>query len=283
VTIGAVVVAAAAAVVILSGPLGGRQQGATGQVTASAKPSAETGATEATNAPEADNPEASAQPALPALAGSQCPAAAGTPAHEPGQPAGATADYGIALGCDGVPGGPQAEPQVRVDVFSDYICPICQQFDEMMGAALEEAMRAGQIELVLHPLGYLDGFSTTQYSTRAARAATAVAALDPEHFGAFDQALWDAQPPEGGAGLTDAEIADLAQAAGVSAEAIAQFAGDEFANWVVDSTNLVVGTEGFNGTPWVLLSNSETAYQWDWYGETGFQQAIARVAAGQAP
>ncbi|MDR2454193.1 MAG: thioredoxin domain-containing protein, partial [Bifidobacteriaceae bacterium] len=124
--------------------------------------------------------------------------------------------------------------------------------------------------------------STTEYSSRAARAATAVASLDPDHFGAFDQALWDNQPAEGGPGLSDQEIADLARAAGVAQEAIAQFAAGGFDDWVAQATQSVTSAEGFQGTPWVLIGHGQTAYQWDW-SSGDLQTAIANVAAGQQP
>ncbi|MDR2454179.1 MAG: DsbA family protein, partial [Bifidobacteriaceae bacterium] len=188
VAIGAVVVVFAAAFVILLTRLP-----AAPQAGASAAASPEAASPFASASPE----PAPAAPAAPAPT-AECPAPSGAATAEAGQPAGATADFGIMLGCDGVPGGPQAEAQVRVDVVSDYICPYCKRFDEQVGAQLDQALKDGQITLVLHPLGYLDGFSTTEYSSRAARAATAVASLDPDHFGAFDQALWDNQPAEGG-------------------------------------------------------------------------------------
>jgi protein-disulfide isomerase len=213
---------------------------------------------------------------------SECPAAGEAPRGDTGRPAGATDDFGIALGCDGVPGGPASAAEVRVDVMSDYICPYCQRLEELLGAQLDQAVADGQIQLVLHPLGYLDGFSTTAYSSRAARAATAVAAFDSENFMAFDQALWENQPAENGPGLTDQEIADLARGAGVAEEAIAHFTTGEFDAWVKDGTAAVTSSENFSGTPWVLISVGETTYQWDW-SQGDLQGAVARAAAGQQP
>jgi protein-disulfide isomerase len=237
--------------------------------------------------PAATSPFVASGESSPALAVepvpvAECPAATAAPSAEAGRPAGATDDFGIRIGCDGVPGGPQAAAPIRVDVVSDYICPYCQRLDEQVGAQFDQAVRDGQIELVLHPLGYLDVYSTTDYSSRAARAATAVAALDPEHFGAFDQALWDNQPAEGGPGLTDGEIAELARAAGVSEQAVAGLADGSLVDWVAQATELISAADGFQGTPWVLISQGELSYQWDW-SDGDLQSAIAKVAAGQQP
>ncbi|MDR3359593.1 MAG: hypothetical protein LBO20_02860, partial [Bifidobacteriaceae bacterium] len=69
---------------------------------------------------------------------------------EAAKPLGATSDYGIELGQDGVPGGAAADSAIRVDVISDYICPFCQRFAQEVGPDLEEALASGPIRLVVH-------------------------------------------------------------------------------------------------------------------------------------
>jgi protein-disulfide isomerase len=273
VVIGALAVAFAVAVTVLVlRPVAGAPAGP-----------APTGGTESAAAsdesPGATDADATEFPAVPKT---ECPAVEGTPGAPAGEPAGGLPDFGISLGCDAVPGGPASGATIRVDVMSDYICPYCQRFEQEVGEQLEQALKDGQIQLVVHPMGYLDGFSTTDYSSRAARAATAVAGLDPEHFMAFDQALWDNQPAEGGPGLTDEEIAGLARGAGVAEDAIAQFTAGGYDEWVASSTQLVTNTQGFSGTPWVVIGDGETSYPWDW-SQGDLQLAIARVAAGQQP
>jgi protein-disulfide isomerase len=237
------------------------------------------------SAGEADDadPDVGSDADYPPVAAAECPSAAQTPTAEAGQPAGATDLGGIELGCDGVPGGPVASStKVTVEVMSDYICPYCQKFEQEIGPQLDQAVRDGQIKLTVYPLGYLDVYSTTDYSSRAARAAVAVAGLDPDRFEAFDQLLWDNQPAEGGAGLSDDEIAELARQAGVSQAAIDQFASGAYDAWVSQSTDNVTSSEGFQGTPWVLLGDGESFYQWNW-SDGDLQTAIAKVAAGQQP
>jgi protein-disulfide isomerase len=222
--------------------------------------------------------------ALPGGSASAAETLAGGPTAvaAPAAPQGATEDYGIELGQDGVPGGAVADTSIRVDVVSDYICPFCQRFAQEVGPQVDEALAAGEIRLIFHPLGYLDQYSTTEYSSRAARAATTVAALDPAHFGAFDKALWANQPAEGGPGLSDEELAELAREVGVPEDVVGQLAGDEYAKWVAEGTRLVTGSQGFQGTPWVLISNGETTYPWDW-SQGDLAAAIAKVAVGEQP
>jgi protein-disulfide isomerase len=279
VVIGAVAVGFSAALVLVAGP--GGAPAATGGGAASSESGGQSGpAASLTPSPTATD-GARDQPAPVATA--ECPPGEATPTAEAGRPAGATDLGGIAFGCDGVPGGPVAEQtKVTVDVMSDYICPYCKRFEQEIGPQLDQAMRSGQIKLTLYPMGYLDAYSTTEYSSRAARAAVAVAGLDPDRFWDFDQLLWDNQPAEGGPGLSDQEIADLARQAGVGEDAIAQFAGGAYDDWVVQTTQVVVNSEGFQGTPWVLIGDGANLYPWSW-SDGDLQTAIARVAAGGQP
>ncbi|MDR1633399.1 MAG: DsbA family protein [Bifidobacteriaceae bacterium] len=250
---------------------GGLQPGATGAAGATtdvASPAAGGGASQGDYTP---------------VATAECPQDAATPTAQAGQPAGATDLGGIRLGCDGVPGGPVAEQtKISVEVMSDYICPYCLKFEQQLGSQLEQAMRAGQIKLTVYPMGYLDAYSTSAYSSRAARAVVATAALDPAHYWAFDKLMWENQPAEGGAGLDDSQIADLARQAGVTEDAISQFTTGTYSDWVANTTQVVTASEGFQGTPWVLIGDGVNLYAWDWSGGD-LQTAIAKVAAGEQP
>lgn len=187
------------------------------------------------------------------------------------------------IGQDGKPGGEVPPGVVQVDVFVDYICPFCQRFDQQMGATLWQKSAAGEIALVIHPLGLLDNFSTTNYSSRAAGAAVTVAALAPDQFRAFDQLLWQNQPPENGPGLSDEELVDLAKEAEVPLDVVAVIPTMPYADWVAQKTQLVASVEGFQGTPLVTLSlPGGQMWQFDW-SQTDLDQALANVKAGLPP
>jgi protein-disulfide isomerase len=198
-------------------------------------------------------------------------------------PLGATDGMGIELGKDLQPGGEVADDAVTVDVVYDYLCPFCKQFEDTQGEALRELVAAGQVRLVIHPVAILDGASTTAYSTRAAGAAVAVAALAPAQFGAFDKALWANQPEEGGPGLSDEQLAELATQAGVPAKVVAQLADLGYQAWATEATSAMSQVQGFTGTPWVLMGYGDgSRYQVDW-SNVDWTKAAANVKAGQAP
>jgi protein-disulfide isomerase len=102
---------------------------------------------------------------------------------------------------------------VRVDAFIDFLCPYCRKFELSSGATLASLASEGEISLVYHPMNFLDGASTTNYSTRAASASGCAA--DGGRFTEYAHALFVNQPPEGGPGLSDAELADIGRTVAV--------------------------------------------------------------------
>src|SRR5690242_21064075 len=91
--------------------------------------------------------------------------------------------------------------------------------------ALADLVTAGQVSLVYHPMNFLDEASTTSYSTRAAAASGCAA--DRGRFAEYAHALFVSQPPEGGPGLTDAELAGLGRAVGLDDAAFTARVFDE--------------------------------------------------------
>ena len=91
---------------------------------------------------------------------------------------------------------------VVVDVYEDYLCPICERFEERYGTDLTTALNENQITVRYHSIAILDERTTPAgYSTRAANAALCSVAAGI--FPAYHKQLFDSQPAEGSAGLTD--------------------------------------------------------------------------------
>jgi hypothetical protein len=102
---------------------------------------------------------------------------------------------------------------VIVDTYIDFLCPFCRQFELSSGEALAIMVAEGLIRLAYHPMNFLDAASTTRYSSRAA--ASSGCASDGGRFPAYAHALFVNQPPEGGPGLTDAELIEIGMAVGL--------------------------------------------------------------------
>jgi len=156
-------------------------------------------------------------------------------------PAGATPDGdGIAIGS-----GP-----IVVDAYVDFLCPFCKHFEEQSGPELARMVENDLIQLVYHPLGFLDGLSTTRYSTRAAAASGCAANAD--RFVDYSHVLYAHQPPEGGPGLSDAELVQLGLAIGLDQSFASCVAQRRYVEWVEYATARAIA-RGVSGTPSVLV------------------------------
>ncbi|WP_194421688.1 DsbA family protein [Microbacterium abyssi] len=107
------------------------------------------------------------------------------------------------------------EGDTEIDTFVDFMCPICGDFEDTYGTALQDAAAADEITLNIHPVSILDRLSqNTEFSTRAGSAVYCVAAEAPDSTLDFFNALFENQPAENSAGLSDDELIALAEQAG---------------------------------------------------------------------
>jgi protein-disulfide isomerase len=173
------------------------------------------------------------------------------PATEPtveppaGVPSGANADGdGIVVGS-----GP-----VTVDAYVDFQCPFCRMFEEQSGPALRRMVSEGLISLVYHPLAFLDQLSTTHYSSRAS--SSSGCAADGGMFAEYEQALFANQPPEGSAGLSDAELIAIGHAAGLDDASFDRcVAAYAYLPWTAYVTGRAIA-QGVQGTPTVFVAGA---------------------------
>lgn len=167
------------------------------------------------------------------------------PSMPPRVPANATAEGDGVLVGDG---------PVRIDAFIDFLCPICRQFELSSGETLAELVSSGHASAAYHPMNFLDADSTTNYSTRAAAASGCAA--DAGRFVEYAHALFVHQPPEGGPGMTDRELADLGRLAGLDGPPFTScIAQAPYLEWPSYVTAWAEG-RGVQVTPTVLVSGT---------------------------
>jgi len=165
---------------------------------------------------------------------------------------------------------------VPVDAFIDFLCPFCRRFELSASASLADLIKGRLISLVYHPMNFLDGASTTNYSTRAA--AASACAADQGRFLDYAHALFLRQPPEGGPGLTDAELAAIGRDIGLPDTAFATCVTEApYRDWppYVTARATALGVEA---TPTVLVAG--TAVQPDARAITA---AVRNAASGGRP
>jgi protein-disulfide isomerase len=142
---------------------------------------------------------------------------------------------------------------VLIDVYIDFLCPFCRQFEERSAELLKRLVADDIVTIAYHPLGFLDQLTMPSgYSTRAAAASGAASDLDM--FVPYKDALFASQPEEGGPGLDDEELVELGRSVGIDNAhfADAVFSGT-YQPWVRFVTEIAI-ERGVGGTPTVLVA-----------------------------
>lgn len=166
-----------------------------------------------------------------------------------------------------------------VDVYLDYLCTYCLQFEAQYTEYLDQAAKDGEATVVYHPVALLD--SSGDYSLlsgRGANAAATVAADAPEHFLkahaaliALGQQVIDSQ---GAYMPTPDEIQTALVDAGVPAATATRAAEAPFTPWV-EATTTQFGRDGFRGTPTILVNGTELQ---NWPEPNAVQDAVAAAS-----
>ena len=141
-----------------------------------------------------------------------------TLATSPSKPSVADDQGGILISANGYD-KPVADVPT-VGIYMDFMCPGCGSLNQNLDKDLVKMADAGQINLDLHFMSFMDRFSSDQYSTRTANAALYIADHDPDpdHLLRFMSNLYaaDFQPDESNyVPISDEKIAERAVDAGV--------------------------------------------------------------------
>jgi protein-disulfide isomerase len=148
----------------------------------------------------------------------------------------------------------QAGAPVTIVAYEDFQCPACKAYEDANDPQLDQWLAAGKVKIEYHPIAFLDRASTDDYSTRALNAAATVLNLAPAGFQKFHDALYAEQPAEGGPGLSDERLLQLAVAAGApEAQAKADIDGLTFKAWTAKVTE-DASKAGVNQTPTLIVN-----------------------------
>lgn len=180
-------------------------------------------------------------------------------------PSNATDSYGMALG--------NPDAAAKVVIYEDFQCPYCDEFENAGRTPLAQAESDGRAYVVYYPIAFLDRASTTNYSTRALNAFGVVLdASGVQVADKFHDLLYENQPAEGSAGLSDDQLINLAVQAGADKVTISnRIRNLVFQQWTVNATDQA-SQAGITGTPTVMVNGKKV-------DGNSMQELVANVMA----
>ena len=146
-----------------------------------------------------------------------------------------------------------------VDLYEDFQCPVCGQFEAAVGSTVEELAQSGAIELRYHVLNFLDDKTGAAYSTPAANGA--FCAAEDGRFQEFHDAAYAGQAQEG-VDLPEATLDGWAEQAGITGDALDSWKGcvadGTFTRYVTSVNTAAFGAEeNVSGTPTVKIDGED--------------------------
>jgi protein-disulfide isomerase len=144
---------------------------------------------------------------------------------------------------------------VVVDLYEDFMCPICHEFENQTGATIKQLISQNKITVRYHPVAILDRSSNgTQYSTRSAGAAAAAAVGGK--FIEYHDVLYANQPEENTDGLTDAKLIELGKSVGLGDTFATAVTGKTYDAWATKNTD-TFSARGYTGTPTIVVAGKQ--------------------------
>jgi protein-disulfide isomerase len=134
------------------------------------------------------------------------------------QPANATKDFGIVYTTQDAGGTvPAGTTPVSVEMYEDFQCPACLQFEQQSSDFLKAQIASGAITITYRPFSFLDSSSLNEYSSRSTN--VAICALDQggvKDYVKVHDYLYANQPQEGTAGPENADLIDAMKGIGIT-------------------------------------------------------------------
>ena len=174
-------------------------------------------------------------------------------------PTGATKDFGVVYTPKDA-GGTAKEDVVRVVIYEDMQCPICQRFEQANGQFIAQAVKSGEIEVEYRFVAFLDdvGASPNEYSRRASNAVLCAREEGgPRAFKQLQDLLYANQPEEKTFGPEDKQLVESAASVGVKQAAVEPcILKQRYVPWLVKATGAMSAAK-VSGTPTVRIDGKD--------------------------
>lgn len=144
------------------------------------------------------------------------------------------------------------DAKVTLDLWVDYSCPHCQEFEADSNDVITQKVAAGTLKARYHNTQIV-----TAYGTQAGSAGACVATHAPDQWWAFNAALYANHSTETD-GWKGPQLADFASQQGISNEdALTCIRDQRYTSWITDNTG-AAGQAGVTGTPTLFFNGEKT-------------------------
>lgn len=161
---------------------------------------------------------------------------------------------------DGVVWG-SAKAPVTVDIYEDFQCPVCNDFEQATGEDLTTLVTDGKIKIHYHSMAFLDSSSNgNRYSSRAANAAICASDVSVDDFHRFHAYLFgkdsqgeNNQPAENSGGVSDSSLLGYASVVGLTTTGFSSCVQGETHKALIAAITDQASKDGINSTPTILV------------------------------
>jgi protein-disulfide isomerase len=138
-----------------------------------------------------------------------------------------------------------------LEVFEDFQCPICKEFEAASGSTIKKLAAEGKVKVAYHPFQL---FQQAPESTNSRRAANASLCVPADKWISYHDTLFQNQPKEGSNGFTTKDLTQWGQDLGFGDAAFQKcVSGTEKGSQLDQITKNALDDRKVTGTPTVYL------------------------------
>jgi protein-disulfide isomerase len=156
-----------------------------------------------------------------------------------------------------------------LDIYEDFQCPICMQFEKLQGDYIESLITDKKAKVVYHTLSFLG-----PESVNAANAAACSA--DEGKFLQYHRTLYANQPKENSGVWTKDVLGVLGQAAGIASKKFTSCVNDMAYQGWVNNVAAAGAKANVNSTPTVFINGKEIDRKTEYFSADKFRAAVER-------
>lgn len=146
----------------------------------------------------------------------------------------------------------------NVQIWEDFQCPGCAQYEKSSAAAIDAEAKAGRMNVLLRPATFLDDNFGNDASAQATSAWGC--AINAGKSLEYHSAVFAMQPQQEGVGFTQQQLLDAGKQVGITGDALTTFdscvKAETFLGWASNS-QAEFGKSDAKGTPAIFVNGKE--------------------------